>query len=76
MHGIMPLVLKSQNRHSIDDLAWLARENAREQAKTLLEESAPVRDAVQQGKARLLFGMYDMDTGRAELFDRNGNTAW
>jgi carbonic anhydrase len=75
MHGIMPLVLKTQDRHSIDHLVWLARENAREQTKTLLEESNPVRDAVQQGKVRLLFGMYDMETGRVEFFDQNGKCA-
>ncbi len=73
MHGIMPLVLKTQDRHSTDHLVWLARENAREQAKTLLAESKPVRDAMQEGKVQLLFGMYDMETGRVEFFDLNGN---
>jgi carbonic anhydrase len=74
MRGIMPLVLKTQDQHSADHLAWLARENAREQTKILLEESRPVLEALQQGKVRLLFGMYDMETGRVEFFDRNSNS--
>jgi carbonic anhydrase len=76
MRGIMPLVLKTQDRHSPEHLALLVQENAREQAKTLFEESKPVRDAVKQGKVRLLCGLYDMDTGRVEFFDRNPNGIW
>jgi carbonic anhydrase len=71
MKGIMPKVLASLDQHTPEHLAWLSRENAREQAKDLLRESKPVLAAVERGEVRLLIGMYDMETGQVEFFDLN-----
>lgn len=69
MKGIRDHVVKTQGRHDRELLDSLSRENAREQALTLLLESAPIRAAVEQKHIKLVFGMYDMETGEVEFFE-------
>ncbi|HEV8058319.1 MAG TPA: carbonic anhydrase [Gemmataceae bacterium] len=73
MRGIMPKVLASQDQHTPGHLAWLSLENAKEQAKSLLTESEPVRSAVSRGELCLMIGMYDMENGEVEFFDSPSN---
>jgi carbonic anhydrase len=69
MKGIRPQVRVSSREHTPELLNGLAKENAQQQAKTLLKESEPIGLAVGRGEARLMFGMYDMETGHVEYFD-------
>ncbi|MFL5330455.1 MAG: carbonic anhydrase [Gemmataceae bacterium] len=69
MKGIRPRVLASNRKSTPDALNALAKDNAQEQAKTLLKESEPISAAVSRKEVRLMFGMYDMETGEVEYFD-------
>jgi carbonic anhydrase len=47
----------------------LSKKNARQQALALLQESPMLKEAVVRGAARLLYGVYDMDSGVVEFFE-------
>ena len=47
----------------------LSKENARQQALTLVHDSHVLKTAVDEGHAGLMCGLYDMETGAVEFFD-------
>jgi carbonic anhydrase len=58
--------------HAEPTPAWLdtvAKDNAYEQAQTLLKESEPIRAAVRRKEVRLMFAIYDMESGEVEYFE-------
>lgn len=67
MAGIQEEVQRTRAQHSAAVLDALSEENARQQALTLLHDSEPLRNAVDHGETRLMFGLYDISTGRVEL---------
>ena len=69
MPGIREQVLKTHDDHSEELLDRLSKENARQQALLLRRDSAPLRKAVERGECRLMYGMYDMESGAAEFFN-------
>lgn len=69
MAGIHAKFMESHQLQDADALDRLAAENSHEQAKTLLNESEPVRSAVNAGKCRLVYGLYDMATGEVQVID-------
>jgi carbonic anhydrase len=52
-----------------DFLNGLAKDNALEQAATLLKKSKPIGAAIRRGEVRLMAGMYDMESGAVEYHD-------
>jgi SulP family sulfate permease len=71
--GIHEQVVECNHRHDAEVVDRLAKENARQQALTLLREDAVLKAAVDAGSARLVYALYDMETGAVEFFDFAGN---
>jgi SulP family sulfate permease len=71
--GIHEQVVECNHRHDAEVVDRLAKENARQQALTLLREDAVLKAAVDEGTARLVYALYDMETGAVEFFDLAGN---
>jgi carbonic anhydrase len=69
MKGIRQQVNDNHGKHTPELLNALCKENARQQALTLLRDSRILKTAVDNGEARLLCGIYDMETGSVEFFD-------
>jgi hypothetical protein len=69
MQGIHEQVLKTRQDHSAAVLNDLSRENARQQAQLLRRESEPLGKAVANHECRLIYGIYDMETGAVALSD-------
>ena len=69
MKGIHPQVIANHDKQTPELLSRLCRENARQQALSLIRDSRIVKTAVDNGEARLLCGIYDMETGAVEFFD-------
>jgi carbonic anhydrase len=60
------------NPHDHLDAAFLddlSKKNAQQQALSLLRDSPILKAAVDKGRARLLYGIYDMETGAVQFFD-------
>jgi carbonic anhydrase len=74
MLGIRKQVIECNHRHNPEVVARLAQENARQQALSILRESFPLKTAVERGKVRVVYGMYDMGTGAVEFFDVGSST--
>jgi carbonic anhydrase len=72
MSCIRPQLAASRDRHSVDDLNQLSKDNAKGQAMTLLAESEPLRNAVTNGEVRLVYALYDMVSGKVEFFELEG----
>jgi hypothetical protein len=51
----------------------LAEENARQQALSVLRDSPALKADVTRGTARLVYAMYDMETGTVRFFNLDGN---
>jgi carbonic anhydrase len=47
----------------------LSKENAKQQALTLVRDSEVLKTAVEDGHAKLMCGLYDMKTGSVEFFN-------
>ena len=71
MNGIRGTGALSQIGNSPEMLDRLSQENAKQQAKSLLQESHVIKEAVEAGRTRVIYGLYDMETGRVEFFDIN-----
>jgi carbonic anhydrase len=71
--GIREQVLECNHRHDAEVVDRLAEENAKQQALALLQEDAVLKAAVDGGAARLVYALYDMETGAVEFFDFAGN---
>lgn len=69
MTGIRTLVLECNRQHNSEVIDRLAKENARQQALTVLRDSPALNAAVGKGVARLMYGIYDMETGAVEFFN-------
>ncbi|HUE69868.1 MAG TPA: carbonic anhydrase [Pirellulaceae bacterium] len=69
MTGIRKQVVESNHRHDADLVNRLAEENAKQQALTILHDSHAIKAAVDRGVARMVYGIYDMETGSVEFFD-------
>jgi carbonic anhydrase len=63
MSGIRRQVLDAHGRHDPEVVNRLAAENARQQALAVLRDSPALSAAVQRGEVRLVYGLYDMETG-------------
>jgi carbonic anhydrase len=50
-------------------LNQLSQDNAREQAQAVIKQSDPIRLAVEKKQVRLMFGIYDMESGAVEYCD-------
>ena len=59
----------AHGKPTADYLNGLSKENALEQATTLVKESKPVGTAVRRREVRLLAGMYDMESGAVVYYD-------
>jgi carbonic anhydrase len=68
MAGIHEQIMDSQGDLSPELSARLGKENARQQALTLMRDSPVLRTAVEEGSADLMSGIYDMETGEVEFF--------
>jgi carbonic anhydrase len=66
---IRPQLKATHHQHTTAVLDELSKANARGQAATLLAESEPLKVAAARGDARVLYGLYDMETGEVEFFD-------
>jgi carbonic anhydrase len=73
MSGIQQDISKTHTHHNFDVLNELSKKNARQQALALLRDSPDLKTAVDKGEARLLCGIYDMDTGLVEFYDPHSN---
>lgn len=73
MKGIREQVLGSKHRHDEEVVNRLSRENAREQALSIERDSPPVKAALDRGTCRLLYGIYDMETGEVEFHPLRGS---
>ena len=69
MKGIRQQANDNHGKYTLELLNALCKENARQQALALLRDSRVLKTAVDKGKARLLCGIYDMETGSVEFFD-------
>jgi carbonic anhydrase len=69
MKGIRQQVNDNHDKLTPELLDRLSKENARQQALALRRDSRVLKTAVDKGEARLLCGIYDMETGSVELFD-------
>ena len=69
MSGIHKQVVQSNRRLDTDEVDRLAEENAKQQALAVLRESPLLRTAVQSGGVRLMYGIYDMETGAVTFFN-------
>jgi carbonic anhydrase len=66
---IRPQLKATYHLHTTEVLNELSKANARGQVATLLAESEPLKVAAARGDARVLYGMYDMETGEVEFFE-------
>jgi carbonic anhydrase len=69
MRGIRQQLIDNDHKHDPQTVNRLAEENAREQSLTILRDSTVVADAVRLGTCRLVYGLYDMQTGEATFFE-------
>jgi len=69
MEGIHKEVLTANHRHDAALVNHLAQENAKQQALDLPRESPVLKTAVEKKEVRLIYGLYDMETGAVEFFD-------
>lgn len=69
MTGIRKQVIECNHRHDAEVVNRLAQVNAKQQALTVLRDSHLLKAAVDQGVARLVYGIYDMERGTVEFFD-------
>jgi carbonic anhydrase len=69
MAGIHQQVMEYHDKITPRLLIRLSKENARQQALTLVRDSPVLKTAVEQGGVRLVCGIYDMETGTVEFFD-------
>ncbi len=67
MRGIRAELLQSFGRHDSELLDRLAYENARSQTLELKSQSEPIRQALDAGHLRLMFGLYRLDSGIVEM---------
>lgn len=72
MGGIRQQVIECNHRHDAEVVDRLSEENAKQQALTVLRDSPPLREAVARGTARLVYGIYDMETGSVMFFSLGG----
>ena len=68
MSGIHDDVISSRHPGDPAVLDELSRKNAQQQASLLLRDSHVLKSAVDTGAVRLMYGVYDMDTGKVEFF--------
>ena len=69
MMGIHSQVIACNHRHDAELVNRISLENAKQQALTVLRDSQPIHTAVQRQEVRLVYGMYDMETGIVEFFE-------
>lgn len=69
MKGIHQEVIECHHRHDPDTVNRLARENAKQQAKTVMTDSPVVAAAVRHGETRLVYALYDLESGIVEFND-------
>ncbi len=69
MKGIHKQVIDCDHRHDAEVVDRVAAENARQQALGILRDSPLVKAAMERGETRLVYGLYDMETGAVEFFD-------
>ena len=69
MSGIHQDIIKFHKHHDPHVLVELSKKNARQQALALLRDSRFLKTAVDKDEVRLMYGIYDMDTGSVEFFD-------
>jgi len=50
-------------------LKALSRDNAKEQSELLLKDSPLLKHAIRRGSTRLVYGLYDIETGVVEFYD-------
>jgi carbonic anhydrase len=75
MSGLRQQIREHPGQDRVDLLNRLSRENARQQALSLVRDSRVLKAAVDGGAARLLYGLYDMETGAVEFFELKGPAA-
>jgi len=68
MEGIHQQVVDNHDKLTPELLIRLSKENARQQALTLVRDSRVLKTAVEEGNARLVCGIYDMEAGSVEFF--------
>jgi hypothetical protein len=68
MKGIREQVIGCGQRHDAAVVDRLALENARQQALGVLRDSPALKTAVNRGEARMVYAIYDMETGAVEFF--------
>lgn len=69
MAGIHKQVIECHRRHNAVVVDRLALENARQQAVIVLNESTPISRAVNCGLVRVVYGLYDLESGIVEFFE-------
>lgn len=69
MSGIRKQVVESNHRHDAAVVNRLAAENAKQQAFTVLRDSHAVKAAMDRGIARMVYGIYDMESGAVKFFN-------
>jgi hypothetical protein len=69
MNGIRQQAVKRHEPHGPESINLLSKENARQQAMALLQESHALKTAVEAGHTRLCYALYDMETGAVEFFE-------
>jgi carbonic anhydrase len=69
MPGIRQQITANHDPATPELLNRLSRENAKQQALTLVRDSHVLKTAVDDGHAGLMCGLYDMETGAVEFFD-------
>jgi len=72
MQGIRKQVIDGDHRHDADRVNRMAEENARQQALSVLRDSPALKAAVGRGDARLVYGLYDLETGAVAFFEFDG----
>ncbi len=68
MLGISQQVLACNHRHDAAVVNRLSEENARQQALTMLRESTVLKESLLSGNARILYALYDMESGEVQFF--------
>ncbi|MCE9552063.1 MAG: carbonic anhydrase [Planctomycetes bacterium] len=69
MSGIHKQVLESNHRLDAEVVDRLVEENARQQALAVVRDSPALRTAIKSGGVRLMYGIYDMETGVVKFFN-------
>jgi len=69
MQGIHNQVLACQQRHDAAIINHLSLENARQQALTILQESPELQAAIARGTTKLMYSLYDMETGEVDFLE-------